>query len=304
MPRAVRIRDGFPGQRMVVVPCDIAQQCRRMPVVRDLHVLAIGNFPAARHHYIDRREGLPEEAILIYCVGGRGWCRLGGKKWAVDEGKAIFIPPGEPHSYGADAQAPWSINWVHFGGKRAGAYLEALGVTREGPLLNLPGAAVLVEAFEEIYGALRQGFTETSLLALSTELGRFLGLLKVHQRAFYHKGRQAEEKIVESMAFMRRSIEQSLKLAALAAQVHMSVPHYCSLFKRQTNTSPILFMIRLKMQRACELLNSTDLPVAGVGRAVGYDDPFYFCRVFKKTIGLAPSDYRRTYQVRSAALFP
>lgn len=293
MTRAIRIRDGFPGERMVVAPRDVVRQCRRMPVVQDLHVLAIGNFPAAHHHYVQRREGVPE-AILIHCIQGRGWCRLGGRKWTLDEGKAIFIPPGEPHIYGADDQAPWSINWVHFGGKRTQAYLDALGVSLEQPLLNLPDAPVLVQAFEEIYSALQLGYTESSLMALSTELGRFLGMLKAHQRAFYHKGRQAEQKIVESMAYMRENIERPLKLEDLAGRVHMSTPHYCALFKRQTNTSPILFLIRLKMQRACELLTSTDLPVSAVGRAVGYEDQFYFCRVFKKTLGLAPTEYRKT----------
>jgi AraC-like DNA-binding protein/quercetin dioxygenase-like cupin family protein len=291
--RSPRIRDGFPGQRMVVVPRDVAAQCRRMPVVQDLHVLAIGNFPAAQHHYIQRREGLAE-AILIHCTRGRGWCRLAGKKWAVDEGQAIFIPPGEPHAYGADELAPWSINWVHFGGRRAAAYLDALGVTPAQPLLNLPDAPVLTQAFEELCGVLQLGYTESSLLALATELGRFLGMLKIHQRAFYHKGRQAEEKIFDSMAFMRANLEKSLPLEALAGQVHMSVPHYCALFKRLTNTSPILFLIRLKMQQACELLTTTGLAVDAVGQAVGYEDQFYFCRVFKKTIGLAPSAYRRT----------
>lgn len=296
MVRRLRIPDGFPGQRRAIVPQDIVRQCRRMPVVQDLHLLSIGSFPAAAHHYFQRRRGF-SAAIVIHCIGGRGWCRLGSKKWLVDEGRAVFIPPGRPHAYGADAQAPWSINWMHFGGKRAQAYLDALGIGPRQPLVNLPESAVLIEAFEEIYGLLELGYTESTLLALSTELGRFLAMFRTHGRAFYPKRRLAEEKIRKSMALMRRHLDKSFTLEALAADVHMSVPHYCSLFKRQTNTSPILFLIRLKMQRACELLSGTDLPVREVARGLGYRDPFYFSRVFKKTIGLPPGEYRRTVRV-------
>ena len=162
------------------------------------------------------------------------------------------------------------------------------------PLLSLSESSALVAAFEEIYALLQLGYTESNLLMLSTELARFLALFRTQQRASYRKGRLAEEKILQSLAFMRGHLEETLSLETLAAQVHMSVPHYCALFKRQTNTSPILFLIRLKMQRACELLSGTDVPVAAVGRQVGYPDPFYFCRVFKKTIGVPPTDYRRT----------
>jgi AraC family transcriptional regulator, arabinose operon regulatory protein len=267
-----------------------------MPVVQDLHLVSLGSFPAAAHHYLHRPKGLPE-AILIHCLRGRGWCRLDGKKWPLDEGKAIFIPPGQPHAYAADEHQPWTIHWLHIAGKRVDAYLSVLGVSSRQPLINLLDTAGLVQAFERLYGLLDLGYTESNLLALSTELGRFLALLKTHQTALHHKGRLAEEKIRASMAFMREHLRDALTLKSLAAAVHMSVPHYASLFKRQTHTSPILFLIRLRMQRACELLTTTDLPIKAVCREVGYADPFYFCRIFKKTIGQSPGEYRRMVRI-------
>lgn len=292
MVRALRVRDGFPNQRRVIVPPDITRQCRRMPIVRDLHLLSIGSYPAAAHHYVQRREGIAA-AVLIHCIGGRGWCRVQNRTWPLGEGQAILLPPGMPHSYGADRRAPWSINWVHFGGQRTDAYVQALGLGARQPLLSLSDSAALAAAFEELYALLQLGYTESNLLMLSTELARLLALFRAHQRASYRKGRVAEEKILGSLAFMRGHLEEPLSLVKLAAQVHMSMPHYSALFKRQTNTSPILFLIRLKMQRACELLSGSDMPVAAVGRQVGYADPFYFCRIFKKTIGVPPTDYRR-----------
>ena len=148
-------------------------------------------------------------------------------------------------------------------------------------------------AFEELYGILRMGYTETSLLGLSTELGRYLGMLKLYQRGFFDKGRQAEDKIAESMDYMCQHLESNLSLEELAERAGVSLPHYCGLFKQRTGTSPIIYFIRLKMQHACDLLATTDLPIAAIAERLGYKNQFYFCRIFKKTIGVTPTAYRR-----------
>jgi AraC-like DNA-binding protein len=72
----------------------------------------------------------------------------------------------------------------------------------------------------------------------------------------------------------------------------MSPSHYTALFKRRTGCAPIDFFIRLRMQHARELLLGTSLNVKEVAAALGYEDPFYFSRVFKSVNQLAPSDYR------------
>jgi AraC-like DNA-binding protein len=72
----------------------------------------------------------------------------------------------------------------------------------------------------------------------------------------------------------------------------MSVSTFCHLFRKQMHTSPVHFFIRMKMHRACELLDTTDLSVHEIGARVGYEDPFYFCRIFKKMMGQTASEYR------------
>ncbi|MGC3957754.1 MAG: helix-turn-helix transcriptional regulator [Verrucomicrobiota bacterium] len=74
---------------------------------------------------------------------------------------------------------------------------------------------------------------------------------------------------------------------------NISPSHFFAVFKRQTGFAPLDFFIRLRMQRACELLGTTSLSVKEVAAELGYDDPFYFSRVFKTVSGIAPTDYRR-----------
>jgi transcriptional regulator GlxA family with amidase domain len=109
------------------------------------------------------------------------------------------------------------------------------------------------------------------------------------------------ERIGRSIAYMVEHLDQPLQVATLAAQASVSPSHYFALFKRQTGTAPIDFFIRLRMNHARELLDSTCSSVKEVAATMGYDDPFYFSRVFKSVHRVAPAEYRkRNGQAREA----
>src|SRR5262249_10574748 len=69
-----------------------------------------------------------------------------------------------------------------------------------------------------------------------------------------------------------------------------------------TGFAPEDFFIRLKIQRACEILEATDLCVKEVAAKLGYDDAFYFSRLFKSVNGVAPTEYRRLADSQKRAL--
>jgi AraC-like DNA-binding protein len=99
-------------------------------------------------------------------------------------------------------------------------------------------------------------------------------------------------KIEQSIAYMMRHLDEPLQVATLAAQANISASHYFALFKRQTGCAPIDCFIRLRMEHACRLLEETVLSVKEVAATLGYDDPFYFSRIFKSVNRVAPSEYR------------
>jgi AraC-like DNA-binding protein len=101
------------------------------------------------------------------------------------------------------------------------------------------------------------------------------------------------ERIARSIAYMLDHLNQPLQVSTLAAQASVSPSHYFALFKRQTGAAPIDFFIRLRMNHARELLNSTGSSVKEIAATMGYDDPFYFSRVFKSVHQVAPAEYRR-----------
>lgn len=295
-----RIREGFEGQRLFVLPPAVQARCRRLPVVRELRATDLGHFPGAPGHYVHRAEGRPE-AILIYCLQGAGWCRLRGRRWLIGEGDALFIPPATPHTYGADGRAPWSIYWAHFTGRGAVQYLDALAVSVSSPILHTPKSGVIAEAFEEMLGYVPHGYSEASLLGMSTALARLLGLLRWHQRSPERLARHGEEKVLRSIDLMRRSLAQPMTVAELARHVSLSPSRYAHLFRRFVGTSPLAFFARLKMQQACHWLGTGDDAVGEIAERLGFQDPLYFSRAFRRIVGLSPRAYRQHAAERSGA---
>jgi transcriptional regulator GlxA family with amidase domain len=128
---------------------------------------------------------------------------------------------------------------------------------------------------------------------LQTDARRQSGVLAGRRsgRAASHESHVAR-KIERSISYMLQHLNQPLQVANLAAAVNVSPSHYSALFKRWTGSSPIDYFIRLRMQQACRLFDSTSLNVKEVAVALGYEDPFYFSRIFKAIHRVAPSQYR------------
>ena len=128
--------EGFPGQRIVVLPRNVLAHMRRNPLVGRLFPTDIGYFPMAKSHLFERPEGV-DQVIFIFCSKGQGWCEIGGRRHEVFEGDLLVIPPGEAHSYGADEEKPWTIFWFHATGDDMRLLLPELGVSVEHPVRHL-----------------------------------------------------------------------------------------------------------------------------------------------------------------------
>jgi transcriptional regulator GlxA family with amidase domain len=110
---------------------------------------------------------------------------------------------------------------------------------------------------------------------------------------------ESDRRIEQTITFMREHLNQSLPVAKLASLANMSPSYYTALFKRHTGCAPIDYFIRLRMRHARDLLMTTSLNVKEVAAALGYEDPFYFSRVFKSVNQVAPSDYRVMHKEES-----
>jgi AraC-like DNA-binding protein len=103
-------------------------------------------------------------------------------------------------------------------------------------------------------------------------------------------------RIESTISYMKEHLDQPLRAATLASVAKMSLPHYFVIFKRCTGKTPIDYFIRLRMERARELLATTSCSVKEIAGVLGYDDPLYFSRVFKSVNQTTPTQYRLSHK--------
>ena len=281
-------REGFPGQRLVIIPPEIVVAAGNRPVTRDLCVTHIGAFSAAPDHFVERTHGTSQH-ILIACLAGKGRCHLRQRDWEMEAGDLLFLPPREFHIYGSNPKSPWTIFWVHFRGVRAADYLQCLGVASDRPVFRTVDPEPLANAFEDTFRHVNHGYGEAAMIGLSTAFSRLLGLAKTLQRRSGERSLKTEGRLIRTLALIRDRAAEPWSLAEMAREAGMSIPHFTELCRKQTGMPPTSYLIRLRLQRAMDLLIEGSHNVAETARLVGYDDPFYFSRVFRKHMGFPPS---------------
>lgn len=287
--------EGFPGQRSVVLPRDVVARARSHPLLRGFLPTDIGSFPKAAGHHRERAAGV-DQAIFMYCAKGAGWCELAGRRHEVNAGDLLVVPPDAPHAYGAGALRPWTIAWFHAVGDQVRPLLDELGVTLENPVLFLGEAPQLLALFEEALAVLEHGYAPAQLLYASQTLAHLVGAMIWHRRENWRGQPDVRQKIARTVAYMKEHLGAPLQAPALAAMANLSLSHYSAMFRQQTGYAPIDYFIRLRMHRACQLLDTTSLSVKDIAARLGYDDPLYFSRVFKSVNAAAPTDYRQIHK--------
>ena len=83
-----------------------------------------------------------------------------------------------------------------------------------------------------------------------------------------------------------------LTLSELSAYAGMSTNHFMRSFKNNFEVSPIVYLIQIRIQRACELMRHTLKSITDIAFETGFEDSNYFSRAFKKRMGISPREFR------------
>ena len=284
--------EGFEDQRLLVLPEQQLKAITSHPLIEPLYVTDIGFFPNAQFHYRERPGGC-EATIFIYCSEGEGWALLNNQQITVPAQTLLVLPAHTPHVYGASAAHPWSIYWFHLQGHEVATMVQNLLLTNF--TLRIPATETLplLTLFEQCYETLfYKGHSWRHHFFASQVMRQVLGKLMLLQPT---SGQDAKKQdyVERATSYMIQHLESVLTLDELAGAVHLSRPHLVHVFKEVTGTSPIDYYTRLKIQRACQYLDLTDLSIKEVARSVGIHDPYYFSRLFHKLMRQSPSEYRK-----------
>ena len=293
----IRIKEGFRGQRSIVIPKIITDMLEHDTLGAALHITDIGYYPSARHHFRERLSP-PGQFILIYCVEGRGWYRLAGSRFEISTGQFFILPPDLPHAYGSNDTTPWTIYWIHFNGNLDHQYADGLSIPHQITTTLNSRIADRIALFEEIFFSLKAGFSIENLHYALSLFHYFLGSLRYVRQFRLAAASSPSSSSPNDVAcksaikFMQENIERHISLDQLADFAGYTPGHFSAIFKRAIGHAPIAYFNLLKIQTACHLLDSTDMNINQIAAKLGFDDSYYFSRLFSKIMGMPPSAYR------------
>lgn len=252
---------------------------------------SLGYYPQAAGHYTARKKGLPEN-LLIYCADGNGWFRIRNKKYNVQPSEFFILPRNTEHSYGSDDNNPWSIYWLHFGGTQLPDFNKLPAVMSAFAPTQIRGREEIITAFNKLYHALSMGYSINNLLFANLCVPHFLSLFIYNTQHFYESPALNSNVIDLAVQYMNKHVDKNISLPELSASYNYSTSRFSSLFKDRTGFAPIDYFLHMKVQKATQLLDFTEKSVKEIAGELGFDDPYYFSRLFKKIMALSPTDFR------------
>lgn len=285
--------DGFVGERMIIVPKEIVSQYSQNVFVRRLYLTDVGYFPEAKGHYINRPEGV-KEYIFFYCISGRGVVNINGRAFTLAKNTAICIPPGAAHSYYTTDDDPWTILWAHFNGSDTELY--PLTEMQEVLFRSEYSSNRMLFLFNQLFRVINSSYSMGNFIYMSQTLQMILS------ETYFKDERSSDLDLHNSylsaiVKYFNAHLSENLTLQDLCNEFNLSKSYLNAMFKKNTNTSPVNYFISMKMKEACKLLRSTTYTIKIIAADLGYYDPYYFSFLFKKIVGVSPSEYRNSNMI-------
>lgn len=291
--KSIRKKEGFAGQRAIVIPRKIlSQQCSNDDILRGGYITDLGYYPRAKFHYRKRHQGI-DQNILIYCVEGSGSVQIGEEKFLISSGEFFIVPAKTPHYYAANEDHEWTIYWIHFKGKGFDAISNLLVKELHGYKGTIIYSSRRIELFEEIYSNLERGYSIENLYYANMCSWYYLSSFLFNNK--FNVIVPVENSDVAGIAidYMQRHLNQILTLNEIARSVNLSVSHFAAIFHKRTGFAPIEYFNHLKIQKASQYLQFTQDRVKEIANNLGIEDSYYFSRLFKKLMGISPIEYRK-----------
>jgi AraC family transcriptional regulator of arabinose operon len=217
-----------------------------------------------------------------------GLVRIGDLLHPSAPGDSWLFAPDAAHDYDRDPKADsWTHHWIFFHPRAH--WIPWLGRWQvRGPGIgHLPIGLAFAEAFHLVQTASLTGGALADAQAMHASEGLLLAILDSIGPP------PSETPLVQAAKGLIASrFTEDLSVGDIARAVGCSASHLAHRFKQELGQGPIAFRDNLRMQRAAELLRTTGMPVATIAAEIGYADPLYFSRVFRKQRGESPTSFR------------
>lgn len=226
-----------------------------------------------------------EDYFLIYVTDGIFNTKINDVVFNLKKGAVVLYPPKYKYHYWGEPPSKYLC--AHFTGSHAEKILTDLGFPLKPYILETEFSPKIKSLFDKMVekDITKAPFLQYSLACLLEEI-----LLTIAVERERNNGYRTFKK---SIKYIHENYAEKIKIPYLAQLEGLSNSRYITLFSKEMGKTPSEYILDLRLGRACDLLLTTDMEISAVGASSGYNDPYFFSKIFKKHMGLSPQEYRK-----------
>ncbi len=243
-----------------------------------------------------REQDLKGAYVLGFVRNGRGTLGMDRKVYHLEPDDALLALPGSEIWYETEKWKPWTYMWIGFSGRCAEMNLASAGFSGTDPVRKVrctPRIGNYIDKILEAY----QNSDQDRLKRNGMLLLIFAELIRDYTQHCTGPGsdfaNQGAVYVKEAVRYIDLHYNQKIRIQELADQVGVNRSYLTSSFQKALGCSPRDYLVRVKMEKAREMLVGTDMQISVVAASVGYTDPLAFSKTFKQSYGMSPRTYRK-----------
>ena len=239
-------------------------------------------------------EGYKNFHVIHVVLSGCGTLTFAGKVYCLHPGEIFYIPPDKEVSYQADENEPWEYRWVGLVGTKAVSTLNQTTLPKT--VCAAAGHAdQMADRMKKIYECAIDGSAQSALLALGHAYFFLAELLDEFGKQKKEENR-SEEYVQRATEYIQKNYTSDISVEGICRQLHISRSYLYKLFQHCFGQSPSNYVIRLRLEKAKELLSTQQYAVNEVAEHVGFSDHAYFTKRFRMAYGMTPREYVKNPQ--------
>jgi len=233
---------------------------------------------------------------LLYVVSGRAHFYFNGVKELVSAGNMVIYRPGEKQHYYYCGSDKTEVYWAHFTGSDVDKILKRYGITNDIHTVFMGTSMEYKRLFQQMLQELKLCKEDYEEVLVNSLCNLFIGIHRSINSKLQGNNQVKRKEMDEAVHYFHMNYNKEINIEEYAQSVHMSVRWFIRNFREYTGTTPAQYILTLRISNAQTLLKSTDYSITEIASIVGYDNPFYFSRLFRKQNGVSPSEFRKKSQ--------
>lgn len=260
---------------------------------KPLIVTSCGNYRVKnRSEVVTHRPKGRKDYQLLYIASGKGHFFIHGEEKTVSAGNIIIYLPDQPQEYVYYRADQTDVYWVHFTGNEVEEILKYYNINLQNNILYIGTSPDYQWLFSQMIQELQLCRPRYDEL-ISLQLRNIFVLISRAIMSAKKFSSTSEKEVAFAIYYFRKNYNTEISIEEYSKSRGLSNCWFIQCFKEITGSSPLQYILKLRISNAQSLLENTDYTITEIANMVGYTNSLYFSRLFHKYIGMSPKEYRK-----------